>query len=137
MAGKSLLAKGPVTLHGVHRPSKTALPAPSQKLQPARLQIFVLGTGRGKAGIPDGRRTDAGVRGRRMRVPRDDGHGFHAKVGSYSTGLWAGLTGNQTALTSCRPGLANKSLDNLACSPDRETKLQSNWELSAFFAFCF
>jgi hypothetical protein len=32
-----------------------------------------------------------------LRVPRDDGHGFHAKVGSHSTGSWADLTGNQTA----------------------------------------
>ena len=32
-----------------------------------------------------------------VRVPRDDGHVFHSKVGSHSTGSWAGLTGNQTA----------------------------------------
>jgi hypothetical protein len=32
-----------------------------------------------------------------VRVPRDDGHEFHAKVGSHSTGSWAGLTGSQTA----------------------------------------
>lgn len=33
----------------------------------------------------------------KMRVPRDDGHGFHAIVGSHSTGSWAGLTDNQKA----------------------------------------